>query len=630
MPEIADHRLIRELEEAVDANLTNEQFGVEMLAEMVNMSRSGLHRRLKGINGQSVSQFIREHRLVRARELLNDSSLSISEVAYKVGFNSPTYFSKSFSDFYGYPPGESKFKGKHESENVVNLHGGQVKKLKSPFGRWQLLILVILLAAMFWLGVRVARNAPVYDGVKTIAVLPFKNESADESNQYFADGIQSAILNKLAQVKSIKVISRTSVEKYRDTKLTIPEIAKDLGVSYLLEGSAQKYGNEIKVITQLVDGISDRNIWSEDYTRDYEDVFSVQSDIATSITSKLVVSLSASEIKEIQKRSTTNVQAYDYFLKGDYLRNRWNKESLEKSIPQFEQAIALDSQYTDAYVGLAYAYIVMGSIVGVLPEEFAQRKALGILNKALNIDPDHYEANNVLGATYSFYFWDFEKALLHFRKTKEISGHYGNYSLDFLTKMDLEEEAHEAIGYYRDNEPLNDDYISFEAQLEGLNGNESRAIEILDKEFPLFEGHLFMRECAKLYYTYGEYEKSAEALAKLKKSTEVRSPLIVWLEAGLSFHAGEEHQEQLNELETMFEEKSSGSPAWFLALYHLEVGNNDLGFNWLDKSFARHEVEMTWLKMEPILEEYRTDPRYREYYEKMRFLDASNLSVKLK
>jgi TolB-like protein/AraC-like DNA-binding protein len=623
MSEKADHRLIKELQEAVDANLTNEQFGVEMLAEMVNMSRSGLHRRLKGINGQSVSQFIREYRLARAKELLNDPSLSISEVAYRVGFNSPTYFSKSFSDFYGYPPGESKLKSTLEITAEAHIPEEKINIKKSYLHRLQLPILVLSLAAMFWFGVKVAQNSPTYDArVKTIAVLPFKNQSADESNQYFADGIQDAILNKLAQVKSIKVVSRTSVEKYRNSKLTIPEIAKELGVSYLLEGSAQKYNDEIKVITQLIDGANDRNIWSEDYTRDFEDVFSLQSDIATSITSKLVVSLSASEIKEIQKRSATNVAAYDYFLKGDYLRNRWNKESLEKSIPQFEQAIMLDSQYTDAYVGLAYAYIVMGSIVGVIPEEVAQRKALEILNKALHIDPDHYEANNVLGATYSFYFWNFKKALHHFRRTKEISGHYGNYSLDFFTKMDLEDEAREAIDYYRDNEPLNDDYISFEAQLEGLNGNVSGAIEILDQEFPLFEGHLFMRECAKLYYTYGAYEKSAKALEKMKNSTEVRSPLVVWLEACLAFHAGEAHAAQLLELESMFEQKSSGSPAWFLALYYFEVGNRDLGFYWLEESFARHEVEMTWLKMEPVLKNYRLDSRYKVYYEKMGFIDA--------
>ncbi len=627
MSEITDHRLIKELEDAVEANLTNEQFGVESLAEIVHMSRSGLHRRLKAINGQSVSQFIREYRLGKAKELLNDPSLSVSEVAYRVGFNSPTYFSKSFSDLYGYPPGESKLKSLQVTESDSKIQGEPTRKTLLTINRWQLSLFVVLLGGMLWFGLKVAQKSPVYDGkAKTIAVLPFKNLSSDESNQYFADGIQDAILNKLARVKSIKVISRTSVEKYRDTKLTIPEIAEELGVSYLLEGSAQKYDDEIKVNTQLIDGGTDGHIWSEDYTRDFEDVFSLQSDIATKITARLIGALSATEINQIKKRSTTNVEAYDFFLKGDYLRNRWNKESLEKAIPQFEKAIALDSQFADANVGLAYVYIVMGSIWGVIPEDFAHSKAQELLKKVMNIDPDHFEGNNVLGASYSFYAWDFEKALFHFRKTREIDGHYGNYALDFLTKMDLEDEAREAISYFRENEPLNDTYISFEAQLEGLNGNISGAIQILDKEFPLFEGHLFMRECAKLYYNYGEYEKSARALDRMKNSTDVRSPIMVWLEACLGHLANEKNEDRIGELTSMYENKASGSPAWFLALYYFETENSDKGFEWLRKSYERHEVEMTWLKMEPLLESYRLDPRYVEIYQKMGFIDTNVLS----
>ena len=281
----AEEQLLNDIKQAVLDNLENEQFSVEHLSEIVGVSRSHLHRRLKKLKGQSISQFIREVRLKEAMNLLQLDELTTSEIAYRVGFNSPSYFHKCFLEYYGYPPSESKIiiqnqsqnkdsKSNQDTESHINLK--EEKKRSSisfkTIGFSIIIILLIAYAVFYFL----QKDAVSTNIEKSIAVLPFNSLSADQENQYFADGLVDDLLNRLALIDEFKVISRTSSDTYMERgKKTAPEIAAELGVSYIVEGSVQKYDNKARITVQLIDAKNDKHIWIKSFDRDVVDIFKI-------------------------------------------------------------------------------------------------------------------------------------------------------------------------------------------------------------------------------------------------------------------------------------------------------------------------------------------------------------------
>ena len=247
MPEFnhLEKDFLSKITQIIEENLSNEKFGVSELANKIAMSRSNLLRKVKKATNLSVSQFISQVRLKNAMELLKQSSFTVSEISYEVGFSSVSYFIKCFHDFYGYPPGEVGKKNDPKEEAPQYKPIKQRKKvllfITVPFVT--LLILFFIFYNPF--------TSKQKELEKSIAVLPFINDSDDSSNVYIINGLMESILNNLQKIENLRVISRTSVEKYRNTNKTIPEIAKELNVSYFVEGSGQKIGDKILLNVQL-------------------------------------------------------------------------------------------------------------------------------------------------------------------------------------------------------------------------------------------------------------------------------------------------------------------------------------------------------------------------------------------
>ena len=273
---VMNSEFVKRLTDIVEANLADENFGVEDLVREMGLSHITLHRKLKTISNQTISQFIREIRLKKAKALLLNEDLTVSEIAYRVGFGSPTYFNKCFHEYYGYPPGEVKKKSlsiENEPNNENPLTAVFAKKeSKSPgtsLIRLKSIIIVslaflILFSLTYFLYITFIKEVnPVLrlkDTNKSIAVLPFKNLSANRENQYFADGVMEDILNNLCHIKELKVISRASVEKFRESTKDAQEIAEKLHVHFLLEGSVQRDKDKVKVIVQLIETSHDQQI----------------------------------------------------------------------------------------------------------------------------------------------------------------------------------------------------------------------------------------------------------------------------------------------------------------------------------------------------------------------------------
>lgn len=339
----ADIQFLNELTDVIAQNLASEQFGVSELAEAMNMSRSNLLRKVKKSTNLPVNQLIREARLKRAMELLQSSGSNVSEISHQVGFNSTSYFIKCFREYYGYPPGEA---GKRSASEP----GQSVTTQKSNRKNIALIAFAVLTIALITTVILYYNRSTVPAPLeRSIVVLPFKNESNDSTNLYLINGLMESTLNNLQKIENLRVLSRTSSEKYRNTSKSIPEMARELEATYFIEGSGQKIGDQILLTIQLIEGPTDKHIWAMQYRRKATDIFTLQQEIARNIAEEIEVAISPEVKQRIEKIPTTNLEAYDSFLKGIDLLSSIDDKNLEAALAHFEDAIKKDNSFASAY-----------------------------------------------------------------------------------------------------------------------------------------------------------------------------------------------------------------------------------------------------------------------------------------
>ena len=376
----ADNIFLDQLTEIVEKHIGDENFGVSELATEVSMSRSNLLRKVKKLTKLSVSQFIRQARLQKAMSLLQQNALNVSEVSFRVGFSSTSYFIKCFREYYGYSPGEV---GKRDFQADQPANQGEASLREK---KWRLPVMIslsfmLVLAVVLFIFLK--PESPKAGPEKSIVVLPFKNDSSDSTNLYLINGLMESTLNKLQKIKDVRVLSRTSAEKYRNTTKSIPEMAEELNVNYFVEGSGQKVGDRILLNIQLIDASTDSHLWAKQYERQVSDIFDLQQEIAKSIAEEIQAVFTPEEEKLIDKVPTNDLLAYDFYLKGLNYQNNGGSD-LMKAIPEFKEAIARDPQFALAHANLAITYFNLD----ILQEK---KKYVSELNahadKALLLDP---------------------------------------------------------------------------------------------------------------------------------------------------------------------------------------------------------------------------------------------------
>jgi serine/threonine-protein kinase len=279
-----------------------------------------------------------------------------------------------------------------------------------------------------------ARHVERESPLPSVAVLPFLNLSSDAENEFFADGITEDVIAQLSKIRSLKVISRASVMRYKRREPSLQEIAATLGVGTLLDGSVRRAGNQVRIVAQLVDVADDQPLWSETYDRKLTDIFAIQTDVALEIASALEAELSPAERRRIHREPTDSLQAYQAYLQGRFWYGRYTNDGIKKGLTYFNQAISVDPEYALAYVGIgmAYAEMAVGQDVNEMRPEESHRRAREAVETALKIDPELGEAHSMLGLLSFTHDFDWVRAEAEFKLALELSpgsadiyDHYG-------------------------------------------------------------------------------------------------------------------------------------------------------------------------------------------------------------
>jgi TolB-like protein/tetratricopeptide (TPR) repeat protein len=453
---------------------------------------------------------------------------------------------------------------------------------------------------------------------RSIAVLPFENRSAEGENAaFFAEGMHDDILTTLAKIGSLKVISRTSAMKYRETERTIPEIAIELGVATVLEGGVQRAGDRVRLNVQLIDAATDRHIWAETYDEELTtaNIFSIHSDIARKIAAALQATLAPEVEERIEVRPTESLEAYDLYTRGRYLASRSRtRRDMESAADLYRKAIAADPAYARAQVDLAGTYLVLWG-QGSLAADEALPQARAAVERALELDEPLAEAHAALGSVLvgELRFEDaereFERALELNHGSADVHLQYGQLLLELAQNAEAVRQARQAV----ELDPLSiANRLFLAASLMFARDNDASIIEslrILELEPENSVAHYVL---ALGFTLAGRHE---EGLAAIRRSIELDPedllgpPLLAWVYA----RAGQ-REEALKTLERVEEQ---GPILREIAIVHGELGDMDRAFAYLDRAFADDPGNLSYLKADPTADSLRDDPRYAELLKKL-------------
>jgi len=609
--------IIRKVLAEIEINFRNENFSVEDLSASLGMSRSQLHRKLKVASGLSANQFIKEYRLNKAHELLKNGDRTISETAYEVGFGSPGYFTTCFTELYGYPPGELKFRA------AQNKTATELTRVKNrPDVKWLLyagvgliLIILVFLSWKYFRNSGPERSAgPIVQGAErgSIVVLPFKNlNTRQEENEYFGIGVVEAINRYLSQIEGLRIISLTSAYRYKDSGKSPGQIADELSVSYLLDGSIQRMDNQVRIEVKLINAADDNQVWAENYDRQLQDIFKTQSEIAEKIVIALKATLSPGERELLNARMTNNTEAYDLYLKGNYELSSYSRTGIRRATEFFNQAIRIDTTFALAYSGLAEVYCLMASIYAAeLPATDALSQARQYIEKALNLDPGLAEAH----AQYGFYLlynnWDFKGAEAEYKKAipykKETLALYS----DLLNFMRRHQDAYDAARQLNHTDPF---YPNSRMTMTLFYlGQNKEAAEFAESRLNLYHNYVTWDSYGFLMLNTGQYEKAIEAFRNAMELEGFRYPRgLGWMGAA---YARSGKQEKALELIRELKAKNThaGSVDFFIAVVYAALGDRQSAIHWIRESIDNHEMEIPWLISEPQFYSLHDDPAFGE------------------
>jgi TolB-like protein len=458
-------------------------------------------------------------------------------------------------------------------------------------------------------------EATAFDvSLPSVAVLPLRNIGGDPADEYFSDGVTDDIINQLAKIGGLTVISRTSAMAYKAADKPLREIAAELGASALLEGSVRRAGGRVRIVTQLVDAETDATLWGETYDRDLEDVFAIQSEVAQQIAGALEATLSVETRGRIALRPTADTAAYELYLKGRFFWNQRSVADLQRAIGFFEQAIARDSSFAHAWAGLADSYFMLPFYGPAPPREWIPR-ARRAAERALALDPDLAEARATLAYALAIHDWDWEASDREFRRAIAVGPGYSTtykwYS-DVLSFMGQGGRAMQAVQRAVELDPRSPNVLTILGLNHWFAGDEESAVAAFDRALELDSNFpLTLKHATRMHWNRGDTARFFAAHDRLESVVPVPVPTEDLRRA---------YAEGGPQAALRLQVNAPGARRYPVdrARWHVLLGDLDAAFVDLEQALEERTVWLPFVVAFPDMAPLRADARYQRLLERLR------------
>lgn len=457
-----------------------------------------------------------------------------------------------------------------------------------------------------------ATSAPI----ESIAVLPLQNLSGDPEQEYFTDGMTEALITDLAKIGALKVISRSSTMRYKGTDKPLAEIASELNVDVVVEGSAQRVGDSVRIMAQLIDPETEQALWAESYERDLENILMLQSEVAQAIAGEVQVALTPEETKRLASVRPVNPDAHEAYLKGQFHRRNMGPGDLETALQYYELALEKDPDYAPAHAGTASLWATL-SQHGLVPPAEANPKAKAAALRAVELDSNLAAAHSALASVRGWGEWDWEGADESYRRAVELNPNEPRpgYS-HFLNIMKRPDEAMAQIERAVELDPLNPNIQAFYSIDFLFARRYDEAIAQAQKALRTAPNHIVARFALLWgYHGKGMYEEHLEAMKALYAMMGLKE-----VEDALTRgYAEDGYQGAMNlaaEALAAIVEKSLAFVPFETAIAYIFAGSNDRALEWLERSFESHDPNMPYLGL-PVFDNLRDDPRFKDLLRRM-------------
>jgi TolB-like protein/Tfp pilus assembly protein PilF len=483
--------------------------------------------------------------------------------------------------------------------------------------------LVALLAVLVGLNVAGLRDrllGGVAPGqITSIAVLPLENLMGDSEQDYFVDGMHDELIANLAKIGALTVISRTSVMQYKETRKPLPEIARELGVDTIIEGTVRRAGNQVRITVQLIEAATDKHLWAESYQRELRDVLALQSEVAQAIANEIRVTLTPEEQARLASARPVNPEAYEAYLKG---RFHWYKittpQDMETALEYFKLALEKDPDYALAYVGIGYVW--GGRIaLGVVPPREAWPKAKAAALKAMELDETLAEAHDILATVLTWFEWDWPGAEAEFQRAIELNPNYANarvfYSI-FLTSIGRPQEGRAQIERALELDPLNSFFRGvYGVELMFMRQYDDAIAQVRKAHGTEPHPHVYA-----LWVAFHQKRMYEEAVAEAKKYFAVLGHSEVAEALARGYAQGGYAGAMRRAAETLAARPklSYVLPTQVAALY-AHAGEKERALDWLEKAYQERDMYMVYLSVDPTWDSLRDDPRFQSLLRRMNF-----------
>ncbi len=483
-----------------------------------------------------------------------------------------------------------------------------------PLISWKISTFVAVVLLALFIGSRFSVGNRRSSVIRSLAVLPLESLSSDASQDYFADGMTDELISDLGQISALRVISRTSVMVYKHARKSLPQIARELNVEAVVEGTVLRSGDRVRITAQLIDASSDKHLWSQSYEGDLRDTLGLQNQVARAIADQIRIKVKPREEAELKNVRVVDPEAYESYLKGRYFWNKRTTDGLSVALAYFNQAIEEDPKYAEAYSGLADDYALLGDWqYSVMSPKEALPKAKAAAIKALELDSSLGEAHNSLAFCLDGFDWDFESAGKEFRRAIELNPGYANAHHWYAWHLSLLGQHEAAIEEMRKAESLDPLSLIINSDLAELLAlahsydesiRQSRKTIEMDPNFALAHSQL-----AQAYLQTHRYE---EATVELEKAVQLSggNPTPIANLARAYIASGMRRKGVMLLGELMQRSSPRHSLAVEIAMIHAALGETDQAMNWLGKGYE--ERFNPGVLQRPGFDPLRSDPRFKE------------------